>query len=220
MLTTKYLFIALLCVCNARMYIYIIKMPFAIPLHFVSASFCADKAWWEPDQSSVAFYGEAFCAPQRLVQFFSAGMRVVRRLELEKETQNKPIKWIVCWVFSLISFKLPFKLPFPPSLNTLLFGCFLCVLFAIGFNFRLDIKTCRRMSTGGDREMCRKIFIKHLEKCHNRSHSNEIMCELRHRIDDVMTDEMCDAFEVSETWNNETTKREKKCYVDLRYVAW
>lgn len=47
MLTTKYLFIALLCVGNAKMYIYIIK----IPLHFVRAKFRQTRhIRWEPDR--------------------------------------------------------------------------------------------------------------------------------------------------------------------------
>lgn len=67
MLTKKYLFIALLCVCNAEMYIYIIKMPFTFtgfvcivasfskPLAFFFILYFfrqfQDKAWWEADKS-------------------------------------------------------------------------------------------------------------------------------------------------------------------------
>lgn len=134
---------------------------------FVSAQFAAR---WEPDQSRkqeasavvirkrcALFPGsrnDSFCALQQLFlsayHSFARDVRDVRRAELEKEAQNKPIKWIVRWVFSLISFKMPFwvSLVFPFAFSVTfweyLFGsCFP----SIRFNFSLDIKTseCGKM---------------------------------------------------------------------------
>lgn len=97
---------------------------------------------WEPDHVNGASLYRAMsrlasCAPQQLFHRCTT----VRRLELEKETQNKPIKWIVCWVFSLISFNMPFK-SIPFALKK--FKKF-TRFFRHQIQFWFSIKACRRI---------------------------------------------------------------------------
>lgn len=121
MLTTKYLFIALFCVQKARNYF--IKMSFS---EFLSVA----QIKRDENRTGVARKRERFLqffARRRATFFFAPlnncfGSTVRFALVLltpgctmsgfwnrRRKQETSRLKWIVCWVFSLISFNSPFK---------------------------------------------------------------------------------------------------------------
>lgn len=147
-----------------------------------------------------------------LITLAPAGMHNVRRFELEKETQNKPIKWIVCWVFSLISFS-PRFFSFLLLLST---NAFFIWLLKFSNNFFSPPSNSifvryQNMQKNVCRNEISSIESRNARKKWNKNTRNEIMCEVSIY---VMTIEMfrrgsqvARRWKPKKKWNNETAER-------------